>query len=32
LPDLANLETERLSMVIPAQGVQLFKLTPMETK
>ena len=32
LPDLKNLATEKLSMTIPAHGVQLYKLTPIETK
>jgi alpha-galactosidase len=32
LPNLNNLATEKLSMTIPAHGVQLYKLTPMETK
>ena len=31
LPDLGNIETEKLSMVIPAHGVQLYKLTPIES-
>jgi alpha-galactosidase len=32
LPDLGNVETEKLSMTIPAHGVQLYKLTPVATK
>ncbi len=32
LPDVGNVETEKLSMVIPAHGVQLYKLTPMKIK
>ena len=32
LPDLHNLDTDKLSMVIPAHGVQLYKLTPIESK
>ncbi len=32
LPDLENIEIEKLSITIPAHGVQLYKLTPIETK
>jgi alpha-galactosidase len=32
LSDVQNLETDKLSMVIPAHGVQLYKLTPVDAK
>ena len=32
LSDLRNIEMEKLSMAIPAHGVQLYKLTPVENQ